>query len=296
MPIPDSDPIVTIPVATPFDEQDRVDLDALARNVERWLKTPAAGFTVGTATGEEWFLGESEKHDMVRTIRQAVDENRFVVGGIDCPSVTETLRRADDFANAGAEMVRIRLPRYREMVLPYFEQVLPRCPLPVLLMHQCNPERFGTTGVPAATPETIGQIARMENVFGYNTDHDMRFEARVRREFPDDRRFWVCNGSLMLSGTLIGCNGTTTAFANVWPAALDELLRKGLAGDYDRARPLQEKVQRIDAVMLRFGAAGVKAAMKMLGFEGMRPRRPTPSLPPDALATLESEMRDAELL
>ena len=40
MPIPDTDPIVTVPVATPFDDGDRVDHDALARNIERWLDTP----------------------------------------------------------------------------------------------------------------------------------------------------------------------------------------------------------------------------------------------------------------
>ena len=33
MPVPDSDPIVNVPIVTPFDEADRVDHDALSRNV-----------------------------------------------------------------------------------------------------------------------------------------------------------------------------------------------------------------------------------------------------------------------
>ncbi len=296
MPIPDSDPIVVAPVVTPFDAGDRVDHDALARNVERWLKTPLGGFLIGSATGEEWFLGEAELLDMVRTVRQALGGERFVVGGIDCPSVTETLRRAEAFADAGAEMVRVRIPRYEVAVESYFEQVLPRCPLPVLLIHQCNPELFGLVGRVAATPEVIGRVASMDNVFGYVTDHDPRFESRVRRHVPADRRFWICNGSLILFGTLIGCNGTTTAFANVWPAALDELLRLGLAGHYEEARPLQAKIQRIDAVMLRYGATGVKTALNLLGFEGTRPRAPMPPMPPDDAAAMQRAMRDAGLL
>ena len=87
-------------------------------------------------------------------------------------------------------------------------------------MHQCDPVRFGEAAPPAAAPEVLGAVADRDNVFGYVTDHDVRFEARVRRCVTTDRRFWICNGSLMLHGTLIGCNGTTTAFANVWPAAL----------------------------------------------------------------------------
>ncbi len=234
--------------------------------------------------------------DCAQNRPQLADQQRFLIGGIDCPSVTETLRRAVAFAEAGAEMVRLRIPRYESVVESYFEQVLSRCPLPVLVMHQCNPERFGFAGAPAAAPEVIGRICTMDNVFGYVTDHDIRYEAQVRRCVPDDRRFWICNGSLILSGTLIGCNGTTTAFANVWPSALDELLRLGIAGHYEEARPLQEKVQSIDATMLRYGAAGVKAALHLLGFHGTRPRSPILPMPTNAVAILEAEMRAAELL
>jgi len=296
MPIPDSDPIINIPMITPFDDADRVDLDAVARNVERWMQTPLGCFLVGSASAEEWFLSEDEKLDIARTVGQVLNGQRCLMGGIDCPSVTETLRRADAFAAVGAEMVRIRIPRFEAVVVDYFKQVLPRCPVPVLLMHQCNPEKFGLAGDPAASPEVIGQIASMENVFGYVTDHDMRFETRVRWCVPQDRRFWICNGSMMLLGAQIGCNGTTTAFANVWPAALHELLQLGMAGRFAEAQALQDKVQRIDAVMLPYQAAGVKAALNLLGFDGTHPRSPTRPMPLDDVAKLEVTMRDAGLL
>lgn len=295
MPIPASDPIVNIPIVTPFDDADRVDHDALARNMQRWLGTAATGFLVGSQTGEEWYLSEEEKLAVARTVRQNLDNRRFLMGGIDCPSVTETLHRAEAFADVGAEVVRIRFPRSESVIVPYFEQVLPRCPVPVLLMHQCDPARFGAAAEPAAPPEILGAVADMDNVFGYVTDHDVRFEARVRRCITTDRRFWICNGSLILHGTLIGCNGTTTAFANIWPDALDRLLRLGMAGRYEEARPLQEHIQKIDAVMLPYIAAGVKASLRLLGFDGMTPRAPTPAVPSDVVRQIESLMRAAGL-
>lgn len=296
MPLPSAAPIVNIPIVTPFDDSDRVDHDALANNVQRWLTTPASGFLVGSQTGEEWFLSEEEKLAVARTVKSNLNDSRFLMGGIDCPSVTETLRRAEAFADAGAEVVRIRFPRNEPQIEPYFEQILPRCPVPVLLMHQCDPARFGAAAKPAAAPEVLGRVANMDNVFGYVTDHDVRFEARVRRCVTADRHFWICNGSLMLHGTLIGCNGTTTAFANIWPNALDELLRMGMSGRYEEAKRLQEHVQKIDAVMLPYLASGVKAAMKLLGFEGMRPRSPTPAVPTEVVEEIEQLMRDAGLL
>jgi dihydrodipicolinate synthase/N-acetylneuraminate lyase len=210
--------------------------------------------------------------------------------------VTESLRRAEAFADVGAAMVRVRFPRDPAVVEAYFEQLLPRCPVPVLLMHQSSPERFGAAGAPAATPEVLGRVARMDGVFGYVTDHDMRFEAQVRRHVPADRRFWICNGSMILSGTLIGCNGTTTAFSNIWPAAMQQLLDLGMAGRYAEAQALQEQVRLIDEVMLPYLAAGIKAALGLMGFEGMRPRQPTRPMPTARVERLEQVMRTAGLL
>jgi dihydrodipicolinate synthase/N-acetylneuraminate lyase len=290
------DPIVNIPIAIPFDADDRVDHDALSRNVERWLKTPATGFLVGSQTGEEWFLSEDEKLAVARTVRQALDDQRVLLGGIDCPSVTETLRRAEAFADAGAGLVRIRFPRGESIIKRYFEQVLARCPVPVLLMHQSEPASFGQAGRPAASAETLAEVANMDKVFGYVTDHDLRFEARVRDLVSPEKRFWICNGSIILQGTLIGCNGTTTAFSNIWPAALHKLLKLGMEGRFDEAWPLQKQIQKIDAIMLPWLAAGVKASLQLLGFEGMRPRNPVAPMPPDEVAKLETAMREANLL
>jgi dihydrodipicolinate synthase/N-acetylneuraminate lyase len=313
VPIPQVDPIVNIPMITPFDDQDRIDHDAIARNVEKWLaiETPiddqdtpgdapagkAVGvILVGSASGEEWFLNEEDKRAIASTVKQTMGNERCMMGGIDCPSVTETLHRAEAFAELGAEMVRIRIPRYEAVVPDYFKQVVARCPVPILLMHQSNPERFGFAGDPAASPEVIGDICSMDGVFGYTTDHDVRYEWRVGQCIPPGKRFWICNGSLILQGTMIGCNGTTTAFSNIWPAALRRLLVLGLAGRYSEAEELQTHIKKIDAIMLPYQAAGVKAALNIMGFDGTHPRQPTRPFPDDLIPTLESTMRAAKLL
>lgn len=296
MPIPATDPLVTVPMVTPFNEQDQVDYDAAQRNVQRWLKTPITGYIIGSQSGEEFYMSESERVELLRCVTGVLEGDRFTVGGIDCPSVNETLRQADRHAEAGAEMVRIRFPRSEEVVVPYFEQVLSRSPVPVLLMHQSDPTSFGVAARPAASPEVLGAVASLEGVYGYVTDHDMRFEARVRRYVPADKRFWICNGSMILSGTLIGCNGTTTAFSNIWPEALQELLLLGMEGKYEQGEALQEKIRKIDEIMLPYLAAGIKACLKMMGFDGMTPRSPTKPMPPDALQRLEGALRQACLI
>ena len=296
MPIPTTDPLVTIPMVSPFQPNGELDLDAAHHNVKRWLQTPLSGYLIGSQSGEEFSLSEQERVALLQTVTETLEGETFSIGGIDCPSVIETLRQAENYANAGAEMVRIRFPRHEENVLDYFRNVLPRSPVPVLLMHQTSPASFGIAAQPAAEPEVLGEVASMDNVFGYVTDHDMRFEARVRRYVPQQKRFWICNGSMILSGTLIGCNGTTTAFSNIWPSALKELLDLGMAGQFNEGQALQEQVRLIDEIMLPYLAAGIKACLKLMGFQGMNPRQPARTMSPDKLKQLETVMREAGLI
>ena len=85
--IPKAGPILVAPTPTPFDSNDRVDHGALARNMRRWLNTPLCGFVLGSGIGEEQTLTECEKVDIVRTVDAVLGQERFIIAGIDAPSV-----------------------------------------------------------------------------------------------------------------------------------------------------------------------------------------------------------------
>lgn len=295
MAFPTGEPIVVAPTPMPFDADDRLDLDALARNIERWLKTPLSGFVLGTANGEEFYLSESEKMAAVETVARAHNGRSCVISGIDSPSVTDTLRIAERSAQAGEDMVRIRIPRAGD-VISYFEEVLPRCPVPVVVIHQTDPGNYPMPGRFAASPEVIGSICGMDNVYAYITDHNVRFEARVRRFAPADARFWICNGSLLLHGVIFGANGTCMLLGNVAPVLCRDIVKLGLEGDFRQAVELQKKASAADWPIAANGPAGLKYALELLGYEGGPPRKPARPLSPEAKADIEAGMREAGLL
>jgi dihydrodipicolinate synthase/N-acetylneuraminate lyase len=292
MPLPQADPIVVAPTPTPFDANDRVDHHALARNIERWLDTPLSGFVLGTANGEELALSNSEKVDIVRTVSDAHAGAKFVVAGIDVPSSSETVRLAEAYADAGADLVRVRIPRQMAPaeIDSYFDAVIAGSPVPVVIIHQTF------TGVPAASPEQIGELCARENVFGYIKDHDIRFEGRVRLYVPTNRRFWICNGGLLLPGTLMGADGACMWLGNVAPALCTQIVSLGYTGRFSEARELQRTATRLDAVIGAHGTAGVKAALGLLGFEGMTPRRPRRSLDESEVEPIRGALEAAGLL
>lgn len=292
MAIPDKDPIVVAPTPTPFDTQDRVDHGMLARNIERLMPSSLSGFVLGTINGEENALSEDEKAAIVHTVAEVAGTERLIIAGIDNPSPADTVRQATRFTELGADLIRVRIPRDLEpgQVIDYFGNVLPRSPSPVVVIHQTP------TKQPAAPAEVIGAICQMDNVYGYVTDHDIRFESWVRPNVPEDRKFWTCNGSLLLPGVLIGANGAMMWLGNVAPELAVDIVRLGYQGKFNPAREKQTLAAKLDGVIIQYGVAGVKASLELLGWEGMRPRSPEPVVPYEARVLLEMELRLAGLL
>ena len=70
--------------------------------------------------------------------------------------------------------------------------------------------------------------------------------------------------------------------ANVFPAECREVLRLVMTGDLAAARELQFRLVEADWQILSRGAAGLKAALNLLGYETGKPR--SPAVPCDATA------------
>lgn len=298
MPVPAHDPIIVAPTPNPFRSDESIDLEKLARNIERWLKTPLSGFVVGSYGGEEFHIGEPEKVASVRTVAKAHKGQRFVIAGIDALSPTEAVRLANLYADAGADMVRVRIPppgrgsgTPGEPVEKYFEQVTKKSPVPIVVIHQ--PKIAMSVD---ATPREIGEICSMDNVFAYIISLNFRWEARIPEVLPKKVKLWTCNGSLLLPGGMIGANGACLFFGNWGPRQAYDIIRFCMAGKYAEARAIQERITHADFLGMSWGNAALKAGLNMLGFEATVPRRPQLPLTPAQEAELREAFIEAGLL
>ena len=297
MTIPAHDPIVVAPSPTPFRTDDSVDFGAIERNVQRWLETPLSGFVLNSENGEEAFLSEAERLEIVRTVCRVNDGRHLIIGGVDSPSVTETLRTAEALVDAGAELIRVRIPRLTTDVRGYFDAVIPRAAAPVVVIHQMAPGTFLRSAAPAgAKAEWIGDFVARDNVFGYIASADLRFEARVRTFVPSEKRFWTGNASLLAAGVTIGANGACMMLGNVAPRECMEILQLAMAGEFAQACEIQTKILETDWQILTRRAAGLKAALGLLGFDTGAPRAPSPACTPSEIDEIRAAMAEAGIV
>jgi 4-hydroxy-2-oxoglutarate aldolase len=269
------DPILVAPSPTPFNKNDSVNYSAIEKNVSKWLETPLTGFVLGSENGEESFLSLEEKIKIVSTVSQVNSGEKIVIGGVDNPSTIETIKESEKLVRSGADLIRIRIPRNRDSVMPYFESVLDKIPVPVLVIHQMAPGNFDSSMTQiGASPEEIGDICSNSNVFGYISSSLIRFEAKVKQHIPSEKKFWVCNSILLLPGVAIGANGACMMFGNIAPKISLDILSLAMNKQIDKAYDLHSSIIDADWNVLSSGAAGLKYALDLLGFEGGLPRSP----------------------
>ena len=289
MPIPSSDPIVVAPTNMPFNSDESLDLDALSRNVDKFCETALSGFVVGSYGGEEFHMGEPEKVLSIKTVVEAHAGRKFVIAGIDALSPTEAVRLSNLYAEAGADMVRVRIPPAAGKgnaapIQDYFEQVTSKSPIPVVIIHQPKTPM----GVDV-TPAEVRDITSFENVFAYIMSLNYRYECRISSFVSDDVKFWTCNGSLLMPGGMIGAVGACLLFGNWGPHIARDIIQACLDGRYAEARELQERINRIDFLGMSWGVGVQKTGLSLLGYEGTMPRKPNLPLS----ATQISEVKDA---
>ena len=296
MPIPSSDPIVVAPTNMPFNADESLDLDALSRNVDKFCETALSGFVVGSYGGEEFHMGEPEKVLSIKTVVEAHAGRKFVIAGIDALSPTEAVRLSNLYAEAGADMVRVRIPPAAGKgnaapIQDYFEQVTSKSPIPVVIIHQPKTPM----GVDV-TPAEVRDITSFENVFAYIMSLNYRYECRISSFVSDDVKFWTCNGSLLMPGGMIGAVGACLLFGNWGPHIARDIIQACLDGRYAEARESQERINRIDFLGMSWGVGVQKTGLSLLGYEGTVPRKPNLPLSDTQISEVKNALIEARIL
>ena len=296
MPIPSADPIVVAPTNMPFNSDESLDLDALSRNVDKFCETALSGFVVGSYGGEEFHMGEPEKVLSIKTVVEAHAGRKFVIAGIDALSPTEAVRLSNLYAEAGADMVRVRIPPAAGKgnaapIQDYFEQVTSQSPIPVVIIHQPKTPM----GVDV-TPAEVRDITSFENVFAYIMSLNYRYECRISSFVSDAVKFWTCNGSLLMPGGMIGAVGACLLFGNWGPHIARDIIQACLDGRYAEARELQERINRIDFLGMSWGVGVQKTGLSLLGYEGTMPRKPNLPLSDTQISEVKDALIEARIL
>ncbi|GIW06502.1 MAG: dihydrodipicolinate synthase family protein [Dehalococcoidia bacterium] len=264
------------PVPTIFDADGALDLDRFARNLSRWNTTGLAGYVVLGSNGEFALLDEREKLALIERAREVTPRDKLLIAGTAVESTRGTIALTRAAAALGADLAIVLTPHYYSpsydmaAYVRHFGAVADASPIPILAY---NMPSYAKVDLPAST---LIALANHPNIVGYKeSGNNVAKIAEVAAAAPHGFAPLAGSGSQYLPARLVGATGGIMSLAIVAPDACVDLETAIEAGDLPRAQALQRRLLALNnAVTTRFGIAGVKAALDLLGYEGGAPREP----------------------
>lgn len=289
---------VFAPIPTPFGEDGEIAYGALRDNLGRWARTRLAGLVVLGSNGEFPLLEPDEKEALVGFVREHFPADRPVIAGTGCESTRATIRFTKKAAQLGADAALVLNPHYykgsmTEAALKrFYLDVAEASPIPIMIYNMP-----GNTGLNLPARLVVG-LAEHPNIAGIKDSSGNIVQiSEILAGAPPGFAVFAGSGSFLLPTILMGGVGGTLAVANVIPDRCADIMALAGAGRLGEARAIQLSILAANAaVTSRWGIAGLKAALDMIGYYGGPPRPPILPLDEEVRAELRAILTRAGAL
>jgi 4-hydroxy-tetrahydrodipicolinate synthase len=251
-------------LVTPF-QNGGLDERALRDLVEWQIAEGTDGLVPVGTTGESPTLSHEEHH---KVVDWCIDQARGrvpVIAGAGSNSTAEAVDLAKHAEKAGADAVLVVTPYYnkptQDGLYRHFKAVNDAIGIPIFIYN--IPGR----SVIDMTPETMGKLAELKNIVGVK-DATAKLDRVSLQRAACGEDFIQLSGE---DGTALGFNahggqGCISVTSNVAPRLCAEFQDACLAGQYDKALKLQDRLMPLHVnLFIESNPAPAKYALSLLG-------------------------------
>ncbi len=216
-------------LATPFDEQGRVDTESLRNLVEFQIKAGAYGLTILGIMGEVSKLSDPERDLVAQTVLKQVDGRIPVVINVTHTGTYVVIEKARQAAELGAAGIMVAPPtnlRNLDAVADFYRTVSAATELPVVV--QDEPVTTGVIMPPSFLAGLGLPLIKLEEA---PVPHKL---SRILEKNPEAKIFGGLGGLYFLQELERGAVGTMTGFA--YTEILVSIYQDFSEGRVDQAR------------------------------------------------------------
>ena len=278
---------IVVPIVTPMNEDESINLEELRRQVDRQIEAGIHGiFPFGT-NGEGYILNGEEKKLVLETVIDQVAGRVPVYAGTGCISTKETIEQCKMAEAAGADILSVITPSFAKAsqheLIVHYTRVAEAVPnMPIVLYN--IPMRTGN----ALEPQTVVELAKIDKDSSGDWDN---LSAYI--ELTKDMDFGVLSGNdaLILKALQAGAKGAIAGCANVYPKNMVGIYENWAAGDMEAAEACQAAVAPLRACF-KYGNPNtvVKTAVNLLGYPVGKCRAPFNYLCEEGVEELKSAL------
>ncbi len=275
---------VILPIVTPFDRDEAIDIAVLGRLIEHVLTHRMCdSLFVAGSTGEFYALSREERTRLFEHTREVAAGRARLVAGTGAATTQEAVWLTASAERLGYDAVAVIVPYYsrpgQEEIYRHFVAVAGATSLPLLLY---NIPLY--TGV-NLQPETLARLAELPNIVGVKdqaganptqTSEYLRVAPHLSVYSGDD--------AMILQVLAQGGTGAVSGGAHVLGHLIKEMIRRFKAGDVSGAAGLHHRLMPFHRALTSGGRVNpvplLRAATTLATGIDVGPPRP-PLLPPE---------------
>jgi 4-hydroxy-2-oxoglutarate aldolase len=269
---------------------------------EGWLQfladTGIDGVVALGSNGEAPSLSEAERLAWIRSVKRDLPAKLRLIAGTGAESTQATIERTRAAADLGAEAALVLPPIYfrrhlsADALRRHYHSLAEASPIPILIYN--IPIHMGYDLV----VDWIVKIAGHPNLVGMKeSSGDLSRIPKLREALGPGFILLTGTGEKLLEALNAGADGSIAALANLAPAASVAVRSAFRQGNSQAGRLKQAAVVPLGEALSRaYGVPGMKAGVRMLGYDHGDPRPPLPPVAASELPLLRRLMEDAQLL
>jgi 4-hydroxy-tetrahydrodipicolinate synthase len=282
-----------VAIVTPMAESGELDYAAWDRLLDWHVAEGTDAIVVCGTTGESPTVTLDEAAELVKRAAARLGGRVPVIAGSGTNSTATTVARTRRLAEAGADAVLVVTPYYnkptQEGLYRHFVAVADASSVPVILYNV--PSRTGVDLLPA----TVERLAAHPRIVALKeaTGSLSRLTELVQR-CGDELELLSGDDPIAADSIMAGARGVISVTANVAPRAMHELCVAALAGETERTRELDARLQVLHrAMFVESNPIPAKWAVQQLGLIPGGIRLPLTPLSEEARGTVREAMRAA---
>src|SRR5687767_8373378 len=248
-------------MVTPFKRDGSVDLDSFRALARHLVENGSDGLVVTGTTGEGPTLADDERLQLYGAAVDEVGDRATVVAGTGTYDTRHSIHLTEQAHELGVDACLVVTPYYSKPpqrgIVAHFAAVAAATDKPIVVYN--IPSRV----VIDIEPETISQLAEIENVTAVKQAHDVLAEAKHIVETGLD--LYAGDDDLLLPVLELGVVGGTCVHTHVVGPQVKQLVPLWKAGEHDAALAVDREIHpSIELLRIVGNPLAIKSALNQL--------------------------------
>ena len=255
-----------VALITPFNEDFSIDFTSLEKLINHQIDGEVDYLVVMGTTGESVVLSKSEKKEVVNFCKKINAGRLPIILGLGSNNTFALVEEIKSTDFDGIDGVLSVSPYYnkptQDGIYLHYKMIAEVCPLPIILYNVP-----GRTASNITSETTLCLANDFDNIVAVKeASGDLQQIAEIIEKRPDN--FLVLSGDDGLTPKMIemGGDGVITVIGQSHPQIFSDMVRAGLAGDFEKANQLHDKLNPIyEPLYIDGNPAGIKATLNIMG-------------------------------